>query len=159
MHGPRAAFVTLAPEAYKGLTDIGASLETSTLGKPLIDLVFLRISQINGCAFCVDMHARDLLTLGEDPQRLNSLVAWHETTFFSDRERAALQWAEALTLVAATHAPDSDFALLKEHFNEKQIVDLTYAIALINAWNRLAIGMRQPVKRATLPMRVAAAAT
>ena len=159
MNVPRAAYTTLAPGAYQGFRDVDAALESSTLGKALIDLVFQRVSQINGCAYCVDKHARDLLALGEDPQRLNSLVTWHETTFFSDRERAALQWAEALTMIADTHAPDSDFTMLKEHFDEREIVELTYAVALMNAWNRLAIGMRQPVKQATLPTRAFATAT
>jgi AhpD family alkylhydroperoxidase len=108
----------------------------------LIELVKMRASQINGCAFCLDMHSKDARSKGETEQRLYLLNAWRESPLYSDRERAALAWTEALTLVAETHAPDSDYDTLKEHFTEEEIVKLSMLIVTINGWNRLAIGFR-----------------
>jgi AhpD family alkylhydroperoxidase len=102
----------------------------------------MRASQINGCAYCLDMHSIDARAAGETEQRLYTLDAWHETPFFSDRERAALAWTEAVTRVAETHAPDEVFEEAKKHFSEKEIVDLTLAVGMINLWNRLAISLR-----------------
>lgn len=145
-HPPR-----LAPEAYQALAAVSAQLKNSTLGKSLIALVDLRVSQMNGCAFCVDMHARELLAAETpDLQRLNSLVTWREAPFYTPRERAALAWAESLTLVAQTHAPQEDFAPLHEHFSEREIAELTLVIGVINAWNRFAVGLRSPVARKPL---------
>ncbi|MEJ7686310.1 MAG: carboxymuconolactone decarboxylase family protein [Variovorax sp.] len=138
------------------LLGVNAALDESMLGKRLIHLVFLRVSQLNGCAFCVDMHARELLAAGEDPQRLNSLVTWREVPFFSERERAALNWAESLTRLIDTHAPDEDFEALRAHFDEREIVELTLAVAQINVWNRLGVGMRAPVAVKPLPAAQAA---
>ena len=146
----RLPYHTLAPQAYQALRGLNQVLDASSLGKRLIELVFLRVSQINGCAYCVDMHARDLLAQGEDLQRINSLVTWRETTFFSERERAALDWAEALTEIIKSQAPDALFEALKPHFSEQEIAELSFAIVTINAWNRIAIGFRQPVKKAML---------
>jgi len=141
----------LAPEAYQALAAVSAQLKSSTLGKALIALVDLRVSQINGCAFCVDMHARELLAAETpDLQRLNSLVTWREAPFYTPRERAALAWAESLTLLAQTHAPQEDFEPLHEHFSEREIAELTLAIGVINAWNRFAAGLRSPVARKPL---------
>jgi AhpD family alkylhydroperoxidase len=112
----------------------------------LIDLVFLRVSQINGCAYCVDLHAHDLLKQGEDFQRINSLTTWHETSFYSARERAALAWAEAVTRLN-DGVPDHLFVALREHFTDREIADLGFAVAAMNAWNRMAISFRQPLKR------------
>ncbi|MFC7514756.1 carboxymuconolactone decarboxylase family protein [Herbaspirillum sp. GCM10030257] len=150
MSALRLPYQTLAPELYRALSGVNIALQESTLGKSLIELVFLRVSQINGCAFCVDMHARDLLAQEEDFQRINSLVTWRETSLYSERERAALAWAEAITLIAGNHASDALFEALRQHFSEREIVDLEFAIAIINAWNRIAIGFRQPVKKASL---------
>jgi len=108
----------------------------------LVHLLKLRASQINGCAYCIDMHSIDARAAGETEQRLYALDAWRETPFFNDRERAALAWIEAITLVAATHVPDDVFEEAKRHFSEQEIVDLTYLAATINAWNRLAIPLR-----------------
>lgn len=119
------------------------SLASSTLGKGLMAFMDLRVSQINGCAFCVDMHARELRQHGEAWQRINSLCTWRETTLYSARERAALAWAEALTRLPEGHrGHDEAFEALREHFNEQEIVELSWTVAQINAWNRMAVGMR-----------------
>ena len=102
----------------------------------------LRASQINGCAYCIDMHSIDARAVGETEQRLYALNAWRETPFFDERERAALAWVEAVTLVSQTHVPDSVYEETRKHFSEQEILDLTYMTATINAWNRLAISMR-----------------
>ena len=122
---------------------VGAYLEQSSLGRALVELTYLRISQINGCAFCLKKHAKNLRALGESEIRLDSLAGWHASDAFSAKERAALAWAEALTHVAQTHAPDDVFAALRAFFSDQEISDLTFAIANMNALNRLAIGMRQ----------------
>jgi AhpD family alkylhydroperoxidase len=105
-------------------------------------LLKMRASQINGCAYCIDMHSKDARALGETEQRLYELDAWRETPFYTDRERAALAWTEALTLVSQTHVPDEVYEEVRKQFNEKEIVDLTLAVAAINSWNRLAIALR-----------------
>ncbi|TBU76727.1 alkylhydroperoxidase [Pseudomonas daroniae] len=139
----RLPYSQLSPEAYKGLLTTKNALVASSLGLPLIELVYLRISQINGCAFCLEMHAKALRQGGIVEAKLDSLAGWRISAQFSDAERAALAWAESLTDVAQTHAPDEVFEPLKAHFDEAQISDLTFAISLMNAFNRLAIGMRQ----------------
>jgi len=120
--------------------------------KVLIDLVFARVSQINGCAYCLDMHVRDLRQQGEDWQRINSLATWREVSFFNERERAALAWAETLTRLADRHEDrDAEFEVLKAHFSELEIVELSIAIAQINAWNRMGVGMRSQVLAKAMP--------
>ncbi|NBW10179.1 MAG: carboxymuconolactone decarboxylase family protein [Caulobacteraceae bacterium] len=114
----------------------------SGLDKTVIELIKTHVSQINGCAFCIHMHTTDALKAGETPLRLTMLPAWRESSLYSDRERAALGWAEALTRVADTHAPDADWEALKAVFDETEIAKLTFAIGAINVWNRLAIGFR-----------------
>lgn len=150
----RLPYPELAPEAFRALVGVNTALNKSTLGKKLLDLVHLRVSQINGCAYCVDLHARDLLAQGEDLQRLNSLITWREVSFFSARERAALNWAESLTLIRETQAPDADYAALAEHFNNREVAELTIAAAQMSTWNRIGVGLRLPVQAA--PLRVAA---
>ena len=118
----------------------------------------MRASQINGCAFCLHMHSRDARAQGESEERLYLLDAWRESSLYTDRERAALAWTEALTLIADTHAPDADFEGLKPHFSETEIVDLTLLIGQINAWNRLAIGFRGQHPRTWKPSPAEAAA-
>jgi AhpD family alkylhydroperoxidase len=108
----------------------------------LIHLMKMRASQINGCAYCLDMHSIDARALGETEQRLYTLDAWRETPFFSDRERAALEWTEAITLVSETHVPDEVFEQVKKYFSEKEIIDLTIVATTINMWNRFAISTR-----------------
>jgi AhpD family alkylhydroperoxidase len=117
-------------------------LHQSGLEEKLLDLIKLRVSQINGCAYCIDMHWKDLRGLGETEQRLYGLDAWQESPYYTDRERAALAWAEAVTNIKETHAPDDVYQETRKHFNEKELADLTLAISAINAWNRLAISAR-----------------
>ncbi|RZA32989.1 MAG: carboxymuconolactone decarboxylase family protein [Lysobacteraceae bacterium] len=139
----RLAYHTLSPEAYQGLGMTKKALEKSSLGKQLIELVWLRMSQINGCAFCLEMHAKALRAGGVADAKLDSLAGWRVSERFTDAERAALAWTEALTHVDRTHAPDEDFEPLRTYFSEAEISDLTFAIALMSAFNRLAVGMRQ----------------
>ena len=139
----RLPYYTLSPEAYQGLGATKKALEKSSLGKQLIELVWLRMSQINGCSFCLEMHAKALRAGGMPDAKLDSLAGWRVAEHFSERERVALAWTEALTHVDQTHAPDQDFEPLKGHFSDVEIADLTFAIALMSAFNRLAIGMRQ----------------
>ncbi|WP_070886072.1 carboxymuconolactone decarboxylase family protein [Pseudomonas argentinensis] len=139
----RLPYSQLSPEAYKGLLATKKALAASSLGLPLIELVNLRISQLNGCAFCLEMHAKALRDGGAPEAKLDSLAGWRISSHFSEAERAALAWAESLTDIAHTNAPDEVFEPLKAHFDDAQISDLTFAISLMNAFNRLAIGMRQ----------------
>jgi len=129
-------------EPLKSLYDIEKYLAGSGLDPKLLHLIKMRASQINGCAFCLDMHSIDARAGGETEQRLYALNAWRETPFFSDRERAALAWTEAVTNVSETHVPDETFAEVAKYFKEKEIIDLTLAVAMINLWNRVAISLR-----------------
>jgi AhpD family alkylhydroperoxidase len=137
-----AAPFKVAPEAYKAMAALEAAIKASGLEHSLIELVKMRASQINGCAFCIHMHSTDARKAGETEMRLYMLNAWRESTLYTPRERAALAWTESLTLVAATGAPDSDYELVKAEFSEAEQVNLTMLIGAINAWNRLAIGFR-----------------
>ena len=149
---PRLNWHKTAPKAFQAMIAVNGTIESSTLGKVLIDLVFARVSQINGCAYCLDMHVRDLRQQGEDWQRINSLPTWREVSLFSERERAALGWAETLTRLADRHEErDAEFEALKAHFSELEIVELSIAIAQINAWNRMGVGMRLPVAAKAMP--------
>jgi len=144
----RAAYLKTAPEAVKAFSAGANYLDTSSIEPKLRRLVDLRVSQINGCAYCVDLHSRQLRDLGETEQRIDCLVAWREVPFYDERERAALEWAEAVTRIEDTHAPDSVYEYVAEQFPEKEIVDLTFVIANMNFWNRIAIGFRRlPGKR------------
>ena len=118
-------------------------MRQSGLEHSLLELVKTRASQINGCAFCLDMHTKDARAAGETEQRLYALSAWQETPFFTDRERAALAWTEAVTRVADTHVPDDVFDLVRQQFTEKELADLTLAIVTINGWNRLSVAFRK----------------
>ncbi len=120
-----------------------ASKHTSSIDKKLKALVELRISQINGCVYCVDLHSREARAEGENQKRLDTIAVWHESILFNEAERAAFAWAEALTHVSITHAPDAVFEELKKHYSEQQIVDLTLIISMMNMWNRIAVGMRR----------------
>ncbi|HKM68200.1 MAG TPA: carboxymuconolactone decarboxylase family protein [Candidatus Acidoferrum sp.] len=139
---PRIDYRKFAKEPIKALLDMETYLSRCGLDANLIHLIKLRASQINGCAFCIDMHWKDARAGGESEQRLYGLDAWRESPYYTDRERAALDWTEALTLISGTHAPNESFAGLQAQFTEKEIVDLTYAVSTINAWNRLAISLR-----------------
>ncbi len=149
----RIHYTKVSPGAYHALLDLEKYLHECGLEEALLNLVKLRVSQINGCAYCLDMHWKDLRAIGESEQRLYSLDAWEESSYYSDRERAALAWAEAVTRVSETHVPDEVYEEAKKHFSEKELADLTMAVAAINTWNRLTIaartmpGIYQPVKR------------
>jgi AhpD family alkylhydroperoxidase len=132
----------VAPGAYRAMAGLEQYLHECGLEESLIHMVKLRASQINGCAYCLDMHWKDLKAIGESDQRLYELNAWGESPFYSERERAALAWTEAVTKIAESRAPDELYDEVRKHFNEKEIADLTFAIATINAWNRLAISAR-----------------
>lgn len=131
-----------APGGYKAMSGLEEYLHGCGLEPKLLHLVKFRASQINGCAFCLDMHSKDLRAIGEDEQRLYTLEAWRECPWYSDRERAALAWTEALTLVTQGHVPDAVYEEVRKQFNEKEIADLSLAVTTINAWNRLAIASR-----------------
>jgi len=137
----RLNYPRLAPEANRAMTALGSYLAACGLEHPLLELVKIRASQMNGCSFCIDMHTKDARAGGETEQRIYALNAWLETPFFSGRERAALAWVEALTHIA-DGVPDDLYAEARKEFSEKELVDLTWAAADINAWNRVAISMR-----------------
>lgn len=139
----RTDFYSASPDAVKALIALEVAVNKLGLEPSLLELVKLRASQINGCAFCVDMHTTDARKAGETDRRLHGVSVWRETPFFSERERAALAWTEALTQISLTHAPDADYELVKAQFTPKEQVDLSLAISTINAWNRLAIGFRK----------------
>lgn len=139
---PRIDFLKAAPDAYKSMAGLESYVRKSGLETPLLELVRMRVSQINGCAYCLDMHSKDARAHGETEQRLYALNAWRETPFYSDRERAALAWAEALTNITDGHVPDAVFEEVRPHFNDKELTDLSIAIVAINGWNRLCISGR-----------------
>ncbi|MFO0873374.1 MAG: carboxymuconolactone decarboxylase family protein [Phycisphaerales bacterium] len=139
----RIDYVRVAPDAVKALSATRPYLAASAIEPRLRALVELRVSQINGCAYCVDLHSHEARRAGEAQQRLDCLPVWRETPFFADRERAALAWAESVTLVPQTGVPDAVFEDARRHFSEKDLVDLTLVIASMNAWNRIAISFRQ----------------
>ena len=139
----RLDFYKANPAAVKALLGVEERIGKSALEKSLTELVRLRASQINGCAFCVDMHTTDARKGGETDRRLATVVVWRETPFFTDRERAALEWTEAVTLVSHDHVPDAVWQAVRPHFSDEELVDLTLLISAINAWNRLAISFRK----------------
>jgi len=153
---PRLEFQKVAPAAFHAMLALETYVATSSRLEPsLLHLIRMRASQINGCAYCLDMHSKDARTNGETEQRLYALNAWRETPFFTDRERAALAWTEAVTLVSQDHVPDSVYDEVRQRFTEEELVNLTLAVATINSWNRLCISFRavpgeyQPTKRRT----------
>ena len=162
---PRFNYAKAAPGVYDAMDALDVYLDACSLEKPLLHLVRLRASQRNGCAYCIDMHWKDLRALGEGEQRLYSLDAWRECPYYSDRERAALAWTEAVTAIADRQAPDAEYDAVKPHFTEQELADLTLAIATINAWNRLSIAARltpgnyRPAEAAPAAAPVAAPAT
>jgi AhpD family alkylhydroperoxidase len=133
---------TAAPDGLAVLGKVEEYIKKGGLEPRLLALVKIRVSQMNGCAYCLHMHSQDALDAGEKEARLHVLNAWHESVMYSERERAALDWAESLTNIAQTHAPDDVYERAKRQFSERELADLSIAIAMINAWNRLAIGAR-----------------
>lgn len=134
----------LASGLVKRMIALQREIESSGLERTLIELVKIRASQINGCAYCLDMHTKDARAMGETEQRIYTLNAWRETPFFSDRERAALDWTESLTRISESHVPDDVYERVRPHFTEDELVALTFAVVAINGWNRLAISLRAP---------------
>jgi AhpD family alkylhydroperoxidase len=152
----RIDIADVAPGVYKAMSGLEVYLRHCGLEESLLHLVKLRASQVNGCAFCLDMHWKDLKAIGESDQRLYSLDAWRETDFYSAREKAALAWTEAVTKLTEGHVPDKIFEEVRAQFSEKEIADLTVAVAAINAWNRISVATRtvpgtyQPAKKKEL---------
>ena len=147
---PRIDYAQIAPDAVKTLYGVHAYTEKGTIEEKLRLLVVLRVSQINGCGFCVDMHTQELRKVGENQQRIDCLVAWSETDLYTSRERAALKLAESMTLVSQTHVPDDVFDAAQTEFTDKELVDLAMVVVEINVWNRMAITFRRyPAHRAS----------
>ncbi|AEI65644.1 carboxymuconolactone decarboxylase family protein [Corallococcus macrosporus] len=139
---PRITPFTAAPDAMKLTLEYGQKVLALGLEKSLLELVKIRASQLNGCAFCIHMHTTEARAHGEREERIYLLDGWRESPLYTDRERAALAWTESLTLVSQTRAPDEDYAALKPHFTEQEIVHLTLLIGMINTWNRISVGFR-----------------
>ena len=143
-HSARLPYHQLSSKAFMGLVNVSETIKKGPLGTRLAELVFLRVSQINGCAYCMDMHSSALVKAGVESRKLHTLAGWRDSRFFDAREGAALAWAEQLTTLPSGAPADSTYEALKEHFDEHGIAELTMAIATINAWNRLGVGM-QPI--------------
>ena len=141
----RLPYKSMAHRPIELMLNLETYLEGCGLEPSLIELVKTRASQINGCAYCIEMHTKDARALGESEQRLYALNAWRETPFFTPRERAALTWTESVTKISEDHAPDEIYTEVRQHFSESELVDLTWVIAAINSWNRIAIAFRAPV--------------
>ncbi len=140
----RLSYSEIAPEGTEILRQLDHYAKHSGLEADMLELVKVRASQINGCAYCIDMHTKDARTHGESEQRLYALSDWRETPFYSERERSALAWTEAVTQISEDHVPDEIYDEVRKHFTEKELVDLTFAVLVINGWNRLAISFRTP---------------
>lgn len=139
---PRIDYAKAAPEIRAAMMGLERPVHQTALDRGLLELVKLRASLINGCAYCVDMHTKVARSQGETEQRLYAISLWRETPFYSERERAALAWTEAVTLISVDHVPDHVYQVARQQFTEKELVDLTLAIVAINGWNRLAIAFR-----------------
>jgi AhpD family alkylhydroperoxidase len=139
---PRLDYFSAAPEVVRAMMAMQRCVDNLSLERGLVELVKIRASQLNGCAYCIHMHTTDARKHGESEMRLYLLSAWRESPLFSERERAALVWTETLTLIAQTQVPDDAYALLNEHFSAQEQVELSLAITTINAWNRFAVGFR-----------------
>ena len=138
----RLNYAKTASEAYRAMSQLEHAVRNCGLEPSLIELVKIRASQINGCAYCIDMHTKDARAAGESEQRIYLLSAWRESPFYSERERAALEWTESLTLIADNHVPDDIYKRVATHFTEEELANLTLAVVTINAWNRFAISFR-----------------
>jgi len=138
----RLNYVAAAPNGYRAMLGLNRYVEDCGLEPLLMELVRMRASQINGCAYCLDMHSKDARALGESEQRLYALNAWPETPFYTERERAALRWTEEITLISQERVPDAAYEEARRHFSAEELVNLTLAIVVINGWNRLAISFR-----------------
>lgn len=141
----RLDYQTASPKAFKALVHVEQQIRRSGLEESLLELVKLRASQINGCAWCLDMHSKDARAMGETDQRMDLLAAWHDAPCYTERERAALAWTEAVTLIAEDEVSDEVYEEVRRHFDEKSLVDLTVAIIAINGWNRLNVAFRTTI--------------
>jgi len=150
-HTLRVPFFTLAPANLKAMINLSASVKNSSLGPYLVELIQLRVSQINGCGVCIDMHWRDLIKQDANPRHLNALPGWREAPFFSDRERAALGWAEAVNALPQQDNTDAAFAELEKHFNPTEVAELSFAVAAIKGWNMLNLSLRNQIPEVPPP--------
>ena len=150
-HTARLPFYSLAPKSLQAMIALSKSVSQGSLGERLVELVNLRVSQVNGCGVCVDMHWRFLLKMGADPRHLNAVAGWREAPFFSARERAALAWADALNTLPRRDTTDEVYGELREHFSESEIVELSYGIAAIRGWNVLNISLRNQIPEQPAP--------
>jgi AhpD family alkylhydroperoxidase len=151
----RIDYFRTAPKAAQAMLQLQKYVNESGQEQSLLALVKVRASQINGCAYCLDMHSKEARAAGETEQRLYLLGAWRETSLYSPRERAALEWTEAVTLVGESHVPDSVYEAVREHFGEQELVDLTLAVIAINGWNRISIAFRTEAGSYRVPGRAA----
>ncbi|SFU91096.1 carboxymuconolactone decarboxylase family protein [Pseudoduganella namucuonensis] len=147
----RVPFFQLAPASLKAMVNLSATVKQSSLGARLVELINLRVSQINGCGVCIDMHWRDLVKQGADYRHLNAIAGWREAPFFSARERAALGWAEAVNALAHRDDTDTAYAELREHFNETEVAEMGYAISVIKGWNLLNLSLRNQIPEVPAP--------
>jgi AhpD family alkylhydroperoxidase len=150
-HTARIAFFTLAQPSLQAMIKLSGTVKTSSLGPRLVELVNLRVSQINGCGVCIDMHWRDLIRQEADPRHLNAVAGWREAPFFSERERAAFNWAEVVNAIPLKDPSDTDFALLQAHFSDNEIAELSFAIAVIKGWNVLNVSLRNQIPETPAP--------
>jgi len=150
-HTLRVPFFTLAPANLKAMINLSASVKNSSLGAYLVELIQLRVSQINGCGVCIDMHWRDLIKQDANPRHLNALPGWREAPFFSDRERAALGWAEAVNALPQQDNTDAAYAELEKHFNPTEVAELSFAVAAIKGWNMLNLSLRNQIPEVPPP--------
>jgi AhpD family alkylhydroperoxidase len=147
----RLPFFSLAPNTLHAMINLSKSVSQSSIGKRLFELINLRVSQVNGCGVCVDMHWRFLLKQGADPRHLNAIAGWREAPFFSARERAALAWADAVNALPQRDDTDAAYSELREHFNETEIAELSYGIAAIRGWNLLNLSLRNQIPEQPAP--------
>ena len=150
-HTARISFFEQAPANLQAMIGLSMSVKKSSLGVRIVELVNLRVSQINGCGVCVDMHWRDLIKQGAEPRHLNAIAGWREAPFFSDRERAALGWAEAVNALPHKDETDEAYAELRKHFNDNETAELGYAIAVIKGWNLINLSLRNQIPEVPAP--------
>ncbi|MFS2007193.1 carboxymuconolactone decarboxylase family protein [Duganella sp. CT11-25] len=150
-HAARISFFQLAPANLQAMIGLSGSVKKSSLGVRIVELVNLRVSQINGCGVCVDMHWRDLIKQGAEPRHLNAIAGWREAPFFTERERAALGWAEAVNALPQKDDTDAAYRELREHFNETETAELAYAIAVIKGWNLINLSLRNQIPEVPAP--------
>jgi AhpD family alkylhydroperoxidase len=144
-HTARIPFFTLAPSAMKALIGLSTAVKKGALGERLVELINLRVSQVNGCGVCVDMHWRDLIKQGADPRHLNTIAGWRESPFFDERERAALAWADALNALPGRDDTDAAFEAVRAAFDDNAVAEISYCVATIRAWNVLNLSLRNPI--------------